>query len=396
MSKLREGLLAFTALAAMATPAAAAAADAPKLIVDWRTRYETYDASGKDAEALTTRLRLGLETPAYSGFSALIEGEAIGALVDDYADGIRPRPHDAVIPDAEEVELNRAQVTWTASPAFTAVVGRQRLVLGNARFVGNSGWRQNEQTFDAAKVVWAPAKPLSLTYAYIDDVRRTSGRDHPQGVWRSDSHLLQADLTLTPQVKAAAYAYRLDFTNVPAQSNATTGVRIVGKTPLRPDLAVTWEAEYARQTDYAANPSNYAADYGLLAAGLAGPDWTAGLGAEQLGGDGRNSFQTPLASLHGFQGWADVIGATPTDGLRDLYLRGSRTFAGVRPVKLAGELHDFRDDSGDHRIGREVDAAVSVQLSRSLSLELGGARFETASSLYPDGTRGWLTLEFKR
>lgn len=398
MFTLREGLLAFTALAAIAAPAAAASAEAeaPRLLVDWRTRYEGYEAGGKDAEALTTRLRLGLETPARSGLSALVEVEAIGAPIDDYADGVRPRPQDAVIPDPQDVELNRAQVSWTPSPALTAVVGRQRLVFGNARFVGASGWRQNEQTFDAAKVVWTPARPVSLTYAYVDDVRRSVGRDHPQGVWRSDSHLLQADYAPGARWKASAYAFLLDVRNAPGQSSATTGLRLTGRTPLSETLSATWEGEYARQTDYAANPADFTVDYGLLAVGLAGPNWTLGAVVEQLGGDGTDSFQTPIATLHGFQGWADVIGATPPDGLRDVYLRGSRSFAAARPVKLTGELHDFRDDSGDHRIGREADAAVAVQLTRSMSVEAGAARFDSATPLYPDGTRGWLTLEFRR
>ena len=31
-------------------------------------------------------------------------------------------------------------------------VGRQRIILDNARFVGNVGFRQLEQTFDAARI----------------------------------------------------------------------------------------------------------------------------------------------------------------------------------------------------------------------------------------------------
>ncbi|HEY8616607.1 alginate export family protein [Phenylobacterium sp.] len=397
MTTLRGALLAFTALAGLAGPAAAETApSALSLLTDLRVRHETYDAGGKDAEALTARLRLGAETRKVAGFSALAEVEAIGALVDDYADGVRPRPWDAVIPDPEIVELNRAQLTWAPDPAFSAVVGRQRLVLNNARFVGNSGWRQNEQTFDAAKVSWTPAASVSLTYAYIDDVRRSTGRDHPQGAWRSDSHLLQADLAAGKDARLSAYAYQLDFRNAPAQSSNTVGVRAAGKRPLRHGLALSWEAEIARQTDAGHNPADYRADYGLLAAGLAAERWSAGLGIEQLGGDGRNAFQTPLASLHGFQGWSDVIGATPADGLRDLYLRGARTFAAPRPVKLSGELHEFRDDTGARRYGRELDAAISAPLRKGVSVEAGVARFETDSRLYPDATRTWLTLELKR
>ena len=35
-------------------------------------------------------------------------------------------------------------------------IGRQNIVLDNARFIGNVGWRLNEQTFDALsfKYTW--------------------------------------------------------------------------------------------------------------------------------------------------------------------------------------------------------------------------------------------------
>ena len=46
--------------------------------------------------------------------------------------------------------------------------------------------------------------------------------------------------------------------------------------------------------------------------------------------------------------------------------------------------------------GREADAAASVQVSKTVRLEAGLARFEARGPLYPDATRTWLTLEFRR
>ncbi|MGL1204265.1 alginate export family protein, partial [Vibrio parahaemolyticus] len=34
----------------------------------------------------------------------------------------------------------------------TITVGRQRITLDDQRWVGNAGWRQNEQRFDAARI----------------------------------------------------------------------------------------------------------------------------------------------------------------------------------------------------------------------------------------------------
>src|SRR3546814_9338854 len=58
-----------------------------------------------------------------------------------------------VVADPDATELNQAYVSY-ADAGFKATAGRQRLIFDNHRFIGNVGWRQNEQTFDA----------LDLTY----------------------------------------------------------------------------------------------------------------------------------------------------------------------------------------------------------------------------------------
>lgn len=47
-----------------------------------------------------------------------------------------------MVSDPEGVEINRAQLTWTGLPDTEAVLGRQRIVLNNGRFVGNAGWAE--------------------------------------------------------------------------------------------------------------------------------------------------------------------------------------------------------------------------------------------------------------
>jgi len=122
---------------------------------------------------------------------------------------------------------------------------------------------------------------------------------------------------------------------------------------------------------------------------------TLSLNLERLEGDGVHAFQTPLASLHGFQGLADVIGATPAKGVRDVFLRGTTTFGGKRPSKLTGEVHDFDTTVGGQNLGREVDAVVSTPVAKGWTLELGVARFDAQSRTYPDATRAWASLDFK-
>ena len=115
-------------------------------------------ATLNDAEAGTVRARLGVETGKAWNTALLIEGEFVTPFITDY----RPDPTVAtmltypLVPDPEAYELNRAHLTNTSIANTTITLGRQRINIDDQRFVGNVGWRQNEQTFDALRVVNKP------------------------------------------------------------------------------------------------------------------------------------------------------------------------------------------------------------------------------------------------
>lgn len=392
--------LAPLALAALALPSLATAADVPPgdIILDARLRYEAVSQDGfaKDAQALTLRTRLGYETPSWRGFKALAEIENVTALDDGYNSTTNGKLGRPVIADPEVTELNRAQVSWTGKQT-EVVAGRQRMIFGNARFVGNVGFRQNEQTYDALKAAVRPTKDLTVTYAYVDRVHRVFGHHSVQGEWDSDSHLVQAELK-TSVGQVTGYGYLLDFDNAPTQSNATWGARFAGSRPFRAGLAMTYEAEFARQTDYRNSPTDFTLDYLDLGVGLKGPVHWATVGFERLDGDGRRGLQTPLATLFAYQGWADVFLATPAGGVRDLNLRAGTTLKmgpKAAPVKLQAAAHDFTDDDGSRRYGREVDLMASVPLTKILTAEVRAAFFEGARPGFADRHKVWLTLEAK-
>jgi hypothetical protein len=389
--------LASVALAALSSPGLAHAADGQgDWIVDARLRYESVDQAGfaNEAQALTLRARLGYETPAWEGFKALIEVEGVTALSDDYNSTTNGQVGYPVILDPEAAEINRAQVSWTGEKA-SVVVGRQRVILGNARFVGNVGFRQNEQTFDAARVAFKLTPTTIATWVYVDRVHRILGDDSPQGEWDSDSHLVQVE-TKTPLGQLTGYGYLLDFETAPLQSSATWGARLTGSRPPASGLAVTWDVEYARQGDYGGNPVDFDLDYLALAAGLKTETRYASVGFERLDGDGARGFGTPLATLHAYQGRADLFLATPAAGLRDLNVKAGITLpVGARKLKLAAAIHDFTDADGALDYGREVDASASMVLTPALTLEFKAARFDGDLPAFADRTKVWVTLELK-
>ena len=354
------------ALAFGLIPVAAAAQAVPdadaRILFESRLRSETVDQQGfaEQAHALTLRTRLGWRSPTAHGLQLLVEGEGVVVLDDRYSAPVDPVAGRPAVADGETLELNRAQLRWTGLPDTEVTVGRQRLIVGNGRFVGNSGWRQNEQTFDAVRVASTALKPVTLTWAFADRVQRPLGREHAQGVWRGDIHLIQAELD-TPVGRLSGFGLAIDLDNAPAQSSTTVGARLAGSRLLADDLSLTWAGEYAVQSDGGANPADYALDFQAAALGLQTPRWSAGLGYERFDGDGVSGFQTPLGTGHGFLGWSDVIGATPAVGVRDLFVRGQVSIPALgRTVRLAAEAHVFHDADGVHDLGRELDLSASL------------------------------------
>ena len=120
--------------------------------VEWngRLRHEAVvdGAFALDARATTLRLRAGLRFGRDDGFSALLEGEGIASAGDAHDSGANRGAGRPGVLDPEGAGLNQAWVAWK-SPALAATAGRQRLLFANQRWIGNSGWRQDEQTFDA-------------------------------------------------------------------------------------------------------------------------------------------------------------------------------------------------------------------------------------------------------
>lgn len=376
------------------------AATPPTTAVEWdlRLRYEGVqdDLLARSAEAATARLRLGLRISPAPGWTGLLEGEAIAGN-QHYNSGANGQVAYPAVIDPRGAELNQAWLGWKGTRA-AATLGRQRLLFDNQRWVGNVGWRQNEQTFDALALDVTPRKDLVLRYAFLDRVHRVNGdnaldpRNRERGL---SSHLLNAAWKHGKQ-QLTGYAYLHEDRDVATSSSATWGLRWTGSRPLRA-ASLGWTLEAARQNDHANNPQRFSHDYWLLEPSLALHGITARVGWEHLGGTGTHALQTPLATLHAFNGWADKFLVTPPAGLEDRYLGlgGSvgRERAGTRPAwQLA--WHDYRADHGGARYGREWNASLSVPLAKGLSGLLKVADYR-ADGYARDTRKVWLQLEYK-
>lgn len=366
-----------------------------RLSLNARLRYEDVQQSGLlDATAFTLRSRLGLSPEPFHGWTALLEAENIIALDGGrYSQaGLNPGGAGrAVVPDPTGTEINQAWVAFSRR-GTTVTLGRQRLVLDNARFVGDSGWRQNMQTFDAVLVQDKSLEDTVLTYAWLDRINRVLGDRHAQGYWQSNSHLLNARYSGFAAGALTAYAYLLDFRPAAAPSCATYGASFAGSAPVSRALKLAYRAELATQSDYGSGALDYAATYCLLELGLTAKAGGLTLGHEVLGADHGVGFKTPLATLHAFNGWADIFAATPAAGLRDTYVKGSANLPGDLKV-LVGH-HWFTTERGGPAPGREFDLQVVRKFGPRLTVLFKYANFRRTAAGYPDVQKVWAQAEF--
>lgn len=181
-------------------------------------------------------------------------------------------------------------------------------------------------------------------------------------------------------------------------SSQSYGGRFVGAYPLSKTVKLSYLASFASQRDYHRNPNRYHADYYAGELGIAVRALSLTGGYEVLGADkgvAVTSFQTPLATLHKFNGWADKFLVTPPNGLRDAYGSvgyGWKKVAGLDAIGLIASYHRFDSDRLGQHYGNEVDAQLSVKKGKYTALlkyaDYRADRFAT------DTRKLWLSLDW--
>ena len=377
MNKLNQSLLALAVSAAAGGFTTTASADFLTELLEggegyggFRLRYEdvSQDNARDDAQALTLRTKLGYKTGVVSGFSSVVELEDVRIVLgqDDFsADPAGFNPGEfSVIADAETTELHQAFVQYKAE-SVTAKLGRQVITLDGHRFVGHVGWRQNWQTFDAGTVTFTPSKDLSVFAGYIGERNRIFAEEAD---FNSSDFLLNVSYK-TPVGKLVGYYYDLNEEDTANESEIETlGFSFKGSAKASDSLSILYAAEYATQEFSNNGGADADADYLLLEGGVKVSGISIKLGYEVLGSDdGAYGFSTPLATLHKFNGWADLFLGTPSAGLVDTYLSvGGK----AGPGKFVVAYHEFtadEDTEGFDDLGSEWDAQYVAKFGKGYS-----------------------------
>lgn len=362
----------------------------PNMDVRGRWEHVGQDNVLDAADAYTVRARLGYTTGKWNDLDMLTEFEGTFPFGPEaYNSTINGKTTRSTIGDPKGTELNQLSLRYAGLAGNVFKLGRQRFILDNARFIGNSGWRQNETTFDAFTAVNTQISKTTLTYAYLSRVDDKNYTDY-----KLDGQVFNATYAAAPELNLVGYAYLFDFAQNLAtrRDTQTYGMRATGAMPFS-TFKLLYTAEYAHQNHYKDSPGAVSAKYLLTELGASSHGVAAKLGYEVLGSnDGAYGFQTPLATLHAFQGWADLFLNTPANGMRDAYLKlDADAPAGI---KLTGFYHDFRADHGGAKYGTEYDAQAVKVINDNVSVTAKYASYR-ADTMSVNTEKLWLQAEYK-
>ena len=344
-----------------------------KAAVGLRLRFEDVDQDGfaKDAHALTLRTTVGYTSATYKGFQLKLEAENVAELGNDLYNnagagssnnGVRDRP---VVADPALTEINQAFLRLDRGDT-ELTLGRREIVLGDSRFVGSVGWRQHHQSFDAFTLRNSSLAKVTFDYGFIARTHRIFGDSQPMA-----SHYLNAAIKAGGAGTLTLYGYLLDYDRArdAGRSTATWGAELKGG-----KKKLLWELEAAQQNDAGDNPGEIDAGYLHAIVGAKLITVTVKLGFEVLEGSARDGrFNTPLATLHKFNGWADKFLATPTGGLEDFYLSVGGKVGQVGWVAI---YHDFSAENGGASYGEELDVQVTYKAPWGQGFGFKGAFYD--------------------
>lgn len=383
-----------------------------KPMIQFKARYEYVDQANKteQANAFTLRSLLGWQTLPWHDVSLTAQAINITQLNHafyDNAKGLGLSSNYPTVQDPEITDINQLYLEYTGIPKTKIKLGRQIVQLDNIRFIGDVFFRQSAQVFDGITATNSSIPNLELFAAHFERVRQTTTKLRDTAI-----EVLHASYKYSPTASAVAYGYFQDQpitgqnTGFTDNSNQILGVRVDGSYVINPDFKALYTVEYAKQDPYASGDNRIDAHYLRFGGGLGYQTWYVRLDQEILSSNqGQYAFQTPLATLHPFQGWADLFTTTPQQGLRDSYLGAGGKWAGVQ---FSGEWHRFDSEvdfvtptgTGSH-YGHELDLGATYVADKHWTGKLEYANFKednilgstaNATTRKRDTEKVWLTV----
>lgn len=352
-----------------------------KFTAQLRYRFELVDQGGikLKAKASTARFRLGYTTEKFAGFSLHADMEMIRVMGRGmYNSTDNGKVNYPIVADPKDTELNQAFLSYSGIKGLEFTIGRQRIKLDNDRFIGNVGWRQNEQTYDAFRFSSTFIPMATITFIHITNVNRIFGAHHRS--W-SDLDLNTSVIHVSynfPLGKLTAYNHFFDNQDVPEKSHQNIGIRFTGNRSVSESARLLYTLEYTQQNRFKDGAIGLNASYSFIELGFSVKNFTLKGGYESLGGDGTYAFSTPLATLHAFNGWADIFLTTPTQGLIDQYVFFNfQSDSEKRPLTFRAVYHIFKSEIDNLDYGHELDLLAQIILRKGYLLFMKYSHYQT-------------------
>jgi hypothetical protein len=351
-----------------------------KISFNTRYRFEGFERDGAPftgtSYAPTLRLALGYETPAWHGFSAFAQGEAVFVTGPaDYSVPALPsqnRPNRPSILDPKSLELSQGYVGWAHGAEHRKValaVGRQELTLNDGRFLSFSNWRQVHGSFDAARIDADLPLNFSFTYAFINKFYREDGYNATDGEEPMHTHVANLKWNKPGWVSASLYALLVDFRGRTqfATSTETYGLRLTGPYQFHPDWSLLYAAEFAKQWNYGTNPNKVNENYFLGEVGPGWRDFSFKAGYAFLGGrSATDLLTTPLAPPR--NGWTDLFFNNPSvpagHGLQVAYVTASGPMRFLDGTVGTLIYYDYHSDYPHIHYGSELDLSLAYKIKK--------------------------------
>ena len=351
------------------------------------SRVGEEDLMGRGVSGL---FRLGVTSEWNDLLKTTIEFDYVETgLQDHHSDFVRFNGKPSIL-DAPGYEFNEAFVTFGFSWADINL-GRQKVNLGNQRFVGSNWFWQNEQSFDGASASVPLLSSSRLIYHYVNNVNSIFGNDadvslkpddinyavlngrRPGGLLgdqKHNTHLLHLDVKDIDFTTISSYFYSIENDDSPRSSNQTLGasyeyerkwnrIKYMGR--IEAALQEQHQIENAEQTSYY-----------FTSLGVGYGRFETSVRYEVFDSNGEQVFITPLSSIHDFDGWADAAPKSVL-GLQDLSLRVLWRKA---PFKIDARYHTFSAEEVEGTFGHEYDVDFIYKPFRHHKVHLRLAKFE--------------------
>jgi hypothetical protein len=350
-------------------------------------------AVGKSKSHTTMQTRLNVKATVDENVSAFIQIQDVRTWGGETPSGPPPSITRTGTSTSGQLDIHQAYflVKDAMGTGINLKIGRQEMVFDEARLIGNIGWIQQAQTFDAVRID-TKLNDIGLTGFYAQtvahDTHPTLGGTIASAVGR-ESHFFGARGTvgLGGKDRITAYYYGAANPGPIMGVGSVENLQTVGLYAAKTINGVRLRVDGAYQFGNV-NPTQDIAAYMLTFSAGTKLNIAQGahiaLWADYLSGDDGTdpltlkTFKTPYATNHKFYGHVDKFLQTPSTGLIDLVLK-----FWVKPapkVKLVAHAHKFRaaENSAtltDKDLGSEVDLQFHYGLAKNTKVVLGYSHF---------------------